>query len=475
MLLAVFAFHGKIIPYSNEFVYLPRLEPNFLPHDWTFAKPANEHWLFNFIFSLPMRVFSLETAGWLGRIAVWCLCLAALLKIGRLWRIPFWATAVSIFLWLALGQSVVGEEWIFGGFEAKTVAYVCLLFALDGFAGKKIILSSVLLGLSFSFHPAVGLWAVLAVGAALLFEKIPTLDFAKVVFITAFFSLPALLAIFTEQTVSNVNLFDDWRYIVLFRAPANLDPFSFSKSGTFLLYAMLVFNFFALEKCESFALRFLLKFQIALGIFFLLGLFLRWFELYPLLRFMPMRLFPVFTLLFFIFTAFYIVPRLASRQHKLIVSLFAAAIIVLLNPFGKGLAQIRETVQSRTAPRDDFQKAALAIAEKTPKDSLIIEPPNRRDAWYFSKRATIVSFYYPTYDRLTEWRGRIAELTDNLQVSRGDTAGEEIETAFNRLSEAQIHKIKQKYGASYLVSRAVYSYPIVFETETYKVYELPLE
>lgn len=41
---AVFAFHGKNVPYSNEFVYLLRLEPGFLPNDWTFSQTANEHW-----------------------------------------------------------------------------------------------------------------------------------------------------------------------------------------------------------------------------------------------------------------------------------------------------------------------------------------------------------------------------------------------------------------------------------------------
>jgi len=152
--------------------------------------------------------------------------------------------------------------------------------------------------------------------------------------------------------------------------------------------------------------------------------------------------------------------------------LVAVAIIALLNPFGKGVAQIRETIRTWTAPHDDFQKAAVWIAESTPADALVIEPPSRRDVWYFSKRATIVSFYYPTYDRLTTWRGRIAELTGDVRVSNGDAAPAELEAAFNGLPEAQIGKIKQKYGASYLVSRAVYSYPVLFETETYKVYQL---
>ena len=187
LFFAVFAFHGKTVPYSNEFVYLLRLDPNFLTNDWTFSRAAHEHWLFNFIFSFPARIFSFEIVGWLGRIAVWSLCLAAVVKLGKIWKISFRAIAVSVFLWLAFAQAIVNDEWIFGGFEAKTAAYACLLFALNGFAKRKIIAPSILLGLSFSFHPAVGLWAIPAIGLALLFEKIPTIDFVKVVGLTGIF------------------------------------------------------------------------------------------------------------------------------------------------------------------------------------------------------------------------------------------------------------------------------------------------
>ena len=93
LFIAVILFHGKTVPFSNEFLYLLRLEPNFLPNDWTFASPANEHWLFNFIFSFPARIFPLEILGWLGRFAVWILCLIALIKIGSRWAIPTVASA----------------------------------------------------------------------------------------------------------------------------------------------------------------------------------------------------------------------------------------------------------------------------------------------------------------------------------------------------------------------------------------------
>lgn len=470
---AVLVFHGKTVPFSNEFLYLLRLEPHFLPNDWTFSHPADEHWLFNTLFSLPGYLFSLETIGWTCRIGVWILCLIPLIKVGRCWKITYPAISISVFLWLALGQAVVNDEWIFGGFEAKTVAYVCLLFALYLFTKKDIITPSVLLGLSFSFHPAIGLWAIPAVGLALLFEKIAVRDFLRVVILTGVFSLFGIIPLLAEQSNAAANSAANWQFVVIMRVPWHLDLFQFSRSGMVLIYAMLFFNIFALWKNDNFALRFLVKFQTALGVFFLFGYLLRWLELYPLLRLMPMRLFPVFTPLFFLFTAFYFIPQIISKRNKMIALLFVAATILLLNPFGKGYAQIRGTVQTWTAAPDDLKQTSLWIAANTPPDSLIIQPPQNKEFWYWSHRAAIVSFAYPTYDRLSEWRTRLADLTGNLQISKGEFANEEIETAYNALSAEQIAALKQKYGATHLVSRAVYPYPIIFETETYKVYQLP--
>ena len=53
-----------------------------------------------------------------------------------------------------------------GTFEAKCVAYICLLFALDGLLREKTIYPASCSGLTFSFHPAVGMWSILAAGLA---------------------------------------------------------------------------------------------------------------------------------------------------------------------------------------------------------------------------------------------------------------------------------------------------------------------
>ena len=137
LLGAVFLFVGKPVPSSNEFSYLLRLrkvyDPNYLASDITFSTPANEYWLFDHIFGLLTFFLSIEMIGWLGRIACWSVLLFALMKLGKRWEIPLWTISVSIFLWLYVGQSIIADEWMFGGFEAKCVAYICLIFALESF------------------------------------------------------------------------------------------------------------------------------------------------------------------------------------------------------------------------------------------------------------------------------------------------------------------------------------------------------
>ena len=134
---------------------------------------------------------------------------------------------------------------------------------------------------------------------------------------------------------------------------------------------------------------------------------------------------------------------------------------------------MRETVESWRAKPGDLEKSLGWISENTPKDAVIIASPNNRKLWYLSNRAQIVSYIYPRYDRLTEWRKRIADVTGNVQISDRESAPETIETAFDRLSVTQIAEVEQNYSASYLLSRSVYPFPVIFETATYKVYQLP--
>lgn len=476
LLAFVFLLHAKTVPFSNEFPYLLRLikefQPEFLLNDWTFSAPANEHWLFNRIFGFPALFVQIEILGWLGRIAVWSLTLIVLLRIGKLWEISLLKTAAVLALWLALGQSMVADEWIIGGFEAKSVSYIFLLTALYRFSLRQRFLPAILLGIAFAFHPAVGLWSALAVGVALIWTKIPLKTVVVIGGLILLFALPGIVPLFFEQFADSPDSAEAWRYVILVRFPWHFDPFYFSKSATLLLLGMFVFNFVFFRRSEYFAMQFLLKFQIALAIFFLAAFVLRWLELFEWLRFLPVRLFPVFTPLFFGFSVFRAWSLTASKQSKILVAMFILAVVFRLNPAVLSFEAMRNTYATWTAAPDDFQATSEWIATNTPNGTIIIQPPHRRDVWYRSQRATVVSYAYQTFGRLDEWSERVKSLTSNVEIADSQNGFQIVETAFNRLSESQINEIHRHYGAKYLVSRGEYSFPVVFQTETYKIYFL---
>lgn len=472
LLLAVFLFNGQKVPFSNEYLYLLRLYPGFLPHDWTFGQPANEHAVFNVIFSIPAAFLSIEAIGWVGRALVWIGCMFLLILIGRLWQIGYAWVAAAIFIWLSYGQTIANGEWIFGGFEAKTFAYIFLLFAIFEFSRRNNTVSAVLLGFAFSLHPGVGLWAVPAVMTALAAERVPGKELLRAGALIFAGALPGILFLFADQVTGESGSYDNWRFMVIERFPWHLDPFYFTKREYLVMGLMLAFNTAVLWKSENFALRFLLKFQLFLALMFTSAIALRWFELYNLLRFQPMRLFPVFVGIFFLFTVFHVISTGQSRKLMAVAVMIAIVSIVLSDPVSYTRGRVDMLTSSWSADRSDITAAFIWVSQNTPDESLILAPPNYANAWYLGRRALVASFRYPPYDRLGEWRARVADLTGTSEFTgRGDGFSRS-ESSFNSLSQHEIIRLRERYGADYLISTGNYDFPRVFETETYVIYKL---
>lgn len=475
---AVFLFWGKPVPYSNEYSYLLRLvktyRPEFLLNDITFATPANEHWLFNHLFGLLTFFLSIEVIGWIGRISCWLVLVYALMRLGRHWKIPLWMISASIFLWFCLGQSVVADEWMIGNFEAKCVAYICLLFALDGFCNGRELYPAILLGLSFSFHPAVGLWGIPASILALAVFRWDFFRVLKITFISGLFSLFALIPLLFSEVSNSVNSFVDWEYFVLVGYPFHFDPASWAKSSIALLFFIMVFclMFYYKNKQEK-AQKFLITFLSVLCGFFIIGLILRFSGQYELLRFMPMRLFPVFAPLFFLFTlgkAFEEKLFAPPVTKTMIVGLIC--LLGWISPLSTGFYRIKQTVQMWTAEQDGAIDSFKWLKENTPNGTIVIAPPWRSDFWYHSERAAVVSYVYAPILNLGEWRTRLNYLVGERPLDKGVREDDEMEEFYNDLTKEKIAEIAQKYNAEYLVSEAEYKLPKVFESGDFKIYKI---
>ena len=159
---------GDRFPTGNEFVYLlyffKAYHPAYLAGDWTFKEPTAGHAIFNYALGWLTLLMPLRAATWLGRVVCWLAGYFGLFRVGRHFRIPPWAVWVGILLWLLQRQSPVTGEWMIGSFEAKVIAYPCLLFAIDAALRDRVLLAGILSGIAFSFHSAVGMWGGAALG-----------------------------------------------------------------------------------------------------------------------------------------------------------------------------------------------------------------------------------------------------------------------------------------------------------------------
>ncbi|HEX7049658.1 MAG TPA: hypothetical protein VF188_05550 [Longimicrobiales bacterium] len=480
---------GEPVPEGNELVYLlaayRRWHPDFLLNDWTYSGDFTTHLVFNTVAGALTLLVSPEALGWIGRLICWPLLMLGLIRIGRRFEIPLPVVSLAIVLWLGIvgdGALVVGGEWIVRGFEAKVVAYVLLFFAIDRFLEEKDIVASILLGLTISFHAAVGVSGALAIGVALIALRYPWRRIARVVGWSAVFSLPGMIPVLLMEGSGSGATNGMWRFLTVVYMPHHLDPFSFVRRDVLVLLILLAFAGLCLLRYRTNRFfRFMMAFQGGLAAVFAFGVACRWLGRYTLLQITPFRVFPILAPLFFLFAWLAVLMRRGERPAWLLGLVGTLALLGLRDPVGA----FRDHIQWRSAvpdpERQDLDAALRWLAEQTPNGSVAILPPWAKEGFYVSQRAEIANWYFPPYERLEEWRERIEALAGPLEVEgieaynafeREALMRDAVERNYHERTQAQIAAIVERYGGDYLVSDASYSYPVLFDTGTYKVYRL---
>ena len=76
-------------------------------------------------------------------------------------------------------------------------------------------------------------------------------------------------------------------------------------------------------------------------------------------------------------------------------------------------------------------------------------------------------------DSITEWRNRIYLLAGNLKRDEaGITSFQKMKKHYQSLTVEKIDLIKYKYKPDYFISEALYKFPILFTSGSWKVYSL---
>ena len=158
------------VPAVNETHYLAKARHLWRP-DWCagdlFLRSSNPHLVFYRTVGWLAAAFDFRTAAVAGR-AVCLLVLAwgwVRLTTAVTHRLLAPAMSAAGFLLLSAMGNWSGE-WVVGGVESKVPAYGFALAAAGFLIDGRLWPAALLLGLSVSFHPVVGLWFVMAMAAA---------------------------------------------------------------------------------------------------------------------------------------------------------------------------------------------------------------------------------------------------------------------------------------------------------------------
>lgn len=156
------------VPAVNETHYLVKSkhawDSTFAPGD-IFLESHDSHVLFTTLAGNLARLMPLTAVAWWGRVACWFFVAWAWRKLMKSLEIPTVVGIMSLVSWyLAIQFGNWAGEWAIGGFEAKSLAYPCILVAIAEVIEQRWKRAWLWLGLSVAWHPVVGGWAGLAVG-----------------------------------------------------------------------------------------------------------------------------------------------------------------------------------------------------------------------------------------------------------------------------------------------------------------------
>jgi hypothetical protein len=175
-IFALFALQGAWpVPEVNEPYYLGKAvhywNPNWGGGDF-FLETADAHQVFCLTCGWLARCLPLPAVAWTGRIITWALLAWAWRRLS--WAVlprPGWSVLTAALFAMLMDRSPMAGEWIFGGFEAKCLAYVFVLLGLEALLWGRWNRMWLLLGAAAMFHVLVGGWAVLAAGLTWLIER----------------------------------------------------------------------------------------------------------------------------------------------------------------------------------------------------------------------------------------------------------------------------------------------------------------
>ncbi len=490
-LLMLALLPGTFAPtfFPNEDVYLPRLVQQTgqtpLRSDWTLAHLAPDRPLFEFVFTPLVRWTNPTVAVQIGRPLGWIALFGALLALLRGLGIknPL-AAAGLLLIWLVPFPYTVSQEWLFGAFESKTLAWAAVFAMLAAVGRNRVWTGALFTTLAIGLHFTLGVWGgLLFVGAVAASSVTPL---ARLGSITLAATLGALAGSpMLRYTLDNpAQAQSDIRGWTRGLWSIHHDPFQFPPLLLAGLAALCLGSFCLRLRAADTPVptpwRVMQSAELVGAAAFFVGVVARMSNYDAVLLTMPFRVGPVIIALGAVVRAaqwthsFKSSDRRASPRQ--LVGL-AGLILVVAGHFGPPL-HMREyrldVLRWYFRPTmTDEQRAAKWSAQHLPVDAIVAINPAQAEFGLVDRRL-VASLLTARTDALSDWNMRMASLSgqyvDRFSGTGFSAVRDAVAEGYDTRPFAVAETWPTQFGVTHIITRADYPLPVLAEFGPVSVY-----
>ncbi|TRX66229.1 hypothetical protein [Carboxylicivirga sp. M1479] len=231
VLLVLCGHFLSFAPHTNEEAYFPLakhfIDPSWMTGSFVFGEWPGTRLLYQYIAGFFLKYMSFESLSFWSRLVIFIASAFPLTKLFKHFNFSNITLLIILELFL-IHQSWIGGEYIFGGFETKSLAYIFILFSLVSLFKKHYWYFIILSVAGSYFHVLVGIWYTLfALTYILIYERsvvLPVkLGISYSILLSPFIYFLSLHILGGSNIIEGVNI--DWVYSY-YRNPHHCVPFS---------------------------------------------------------------------------------------------------------------------------------------------------------------------------------------------------------------------------------------------------------
>lgn len=282
--------HFIIFPFGNEETKLifsrQFYHPDWIPGSWVLTEPGGARLLFRQLVGFCLEYLPFEVFVVVARTLNFIFLIVPLVWLLKRLKLTNLHILLIVQLFL-IRQHLFANEWIFLGFECKTISYIFIFCALISLVEDKYWYSMFCMAVSSYFHPLLGGWIFVAFSVYMVIYTKNLLIALKSATLYFLLVAPFVWYLIPEIRSSATNDGTNLNYIYIYERNAHHIGlfksysyfFSHHAFGVLLTNVFLMIHIFVHRKLKTQVLRKLNALNIVILTMLILSVFIAWVDM----------------------------------------------------------------------------------------------------------------------------------------------------------------------------------------------------